>query len=182
MGRVCKQKNIRILLVRIVRKLRPINGNNFRNIQLAIIINTTRSPFFAYKSRVVPGIFHRMFQFMFRYPSQCGGDALAELLFGVNSPSGRLPITFYYSNFTSNVAMSDMALRPFSKPDGKAYPGRTYRFFQQPVLYPFGFGLSYSKFRCAWGKATENLEGHRNAQGQYVLHFKDLQPEVQVRK
>ncbi len=69
------------------------------------------------------------------YPGQAGGTALAALLFGDFSPSGRLPVTFY---------RSVSQLPPFTE---YHMEGRTYRYFRGDVLYPFGFGLSYTRFR-----------------------------------
>jgi beta-glucosidase len=68
------------------------------------------------------------------YPGEEGGDAIAETLTGENNPSGRLPVTFYA---TTND------LPPFSDYSMK---NRTYRYFQGEVLYPFGYGLSFSRF------------------------------------
>lgn len=72
------------------------------------------------------------------YPGQAGGDAVADLLLGVVSPAGRMPVTTYFSNYTAQSDMRSMDMR--------AFPGRTHRFLQVPVLYEFGFGLSYAKF------------------------------------
>ena len=68
------------------------------------------------------------------YPGEQGGMAVAELLYGEYSPSGRLPITFYKT--TEEL------------PDFRDYSmeGRTYRYMQQEALYPFGYGLSYTTF------------------------------------
>ncbi len=68
------------------------------------------------------------------YPGQTAGKAVADVLFGDYNPSGKLPVTFYRS-------VDDL-------PDFKDYNmrGRTYRYFKGEVLYPFGFGLSYTRF------------------------------------
>lgn len=70
------------------------------------------------------------------YPGSHGGIALADILFGNVSPSGKLPVTFYES--------SDL-LPPFGDYSMK---NRTYRYAENNVLYPFGFGLNYSKVRA----------------------------------
>jgi beta-glucosidase len=74
------------------------------------------------------------------YPGEEGGNAVADVLFGDYNPAGRLPITFYKS-------VKD--LPPFEdydmSPDSLGH-GRTYRYFEGKPLYPFGFGLSYTKF------------------------------------
>jgi beta-glucosidase len=71
------------------------------------------------------------------YPGEQGGNAVADILFGDVSPSGHLPLTFYKS--LSNV------------PDYSNYnmKGRTYRYYDGPVQFPFGFGLSYTSFQYA---------------------------------
>ena len=68
------------------------------------------------------------------YPGEEGGTAVAETLSGKNNPSGRLPVTFY-----TGVDQ----LPPF---DSYAMQGRTYRYFEGTPLYPFGYGLSYTRF------------------------------------
>lgn len=69
------------------------------------------------------------------YPGQNGGKALANIIFGEISPSGKLPVTFYKT--------AD-ALPDFTDYSMK---NRTYRYCDESnVLYPFGFGLTYSRF------------------------------------
>ncbi|MCD8148446.1 MAG: glycoside hydrolase family 3 C-terminal domain-containing protein [Clostridiales bacterium] len=67
------------------------------------------------------------------YPGARGGKAVADILFGKCSPSGKLPVTFYYD--TDHMpAFIDYSMK-----------GRTYRYMEEEALYPFGYGLTYSK-------------------------------------
>jgi beta-glucosidase len=68
------------------------------------------------------------------YSGEEGGTAIAETLAGENNPGGRLPVTFYTS-VDQLPSFTDYAMT-----------NRTYRFFAGKPLYPFGYGLSYSKF------------------------------------
>ena len=67
------------------------------------------------------------------YPGSHGGTAVADLLFGECSPSGKLPLTFY-KNTDDLPDFTDYSMK-----------GRTYRYVESEVLYPFGYGLTYSK-------------------------------------
>lgn len=66
------------------------------------------------------------------YPGEQGGNAVADVIFGDVSPSGRLPFT---------VPVSVEELPPY---DDYSMAGRTYRYMDSNVLYPFGYGLSYA--------------------------------------
>ena len=68
------------------------------------------------------------------YPGTLGGKAVAKLLSGEFSPSGRLPVTFYSGTNT----LPDM--------DEYSMENRTYRYMNEKPVYPFGFGLSYTDF------------------------------------
>lgn len=69
------------------------------------------------------------------YAGQDSGTAIAEVLFGDTNPSGRLPITFYAS-------LAD--LPPIEDYDVRK--GRTYMYLQKEPAFPFGHGLSYTRF------------------------------------
>ncbi len=117
------------------------------------------------------------------YPGEEGGTALGDMLYGRVSPSGRLPVTFYRSTAD---------LPPF---DDYALRGRTYRYFGGEPLYPFGFGLSYTRFQyealvlerteLAPGEAlavtaTVRNVGQRAADEVVQLYITDLEASVEV--
>jgi beta-glucosidase len=120
---------------------------------------------------------------MLWYPGEQGGRALADVLFGRVSPSGRLPITF----------VRDLeALPPFAD---YAMAGRTYRFMDTQPLYPFGYGLSYSTFeysdlQLSAGRigpadtvevrCTVSNRGSRRAAEVVQLYVQDLEASVPV--
>jgi beta-glucosidase len=68
------------------------------------------------------------------YGGQQGGNAVADVLFGDFNPAGRLPVT-YYKSIDQIPAFEDYDMK-----------GKTYRYFSQEPLYPFGYGLSYTTF------------------------------------
>ncbi|MFA9381367.1 MAG: glycoside hydrolase family 3 C-terminal domain-containing protein [Acetanaerobacterium sp.] len=70
------------------------------------------------------------------YPGARGGKAIADVLFGNCSPSGKLPVTFYSST---------QALPSFTD---YSMENRTYRYLQEEPLFPFGYGLTYGDVEC----------------------------------
>ena len=70
------------------------------------------------------------------YPGEQGGTAVAEALFGDYNPAGRLPLT-YYKSLEDIPAFDDYDIKK----------GRTYMYFEKEPLYPFGYGLSYTRFK-----------------------------------
>ncbi len=80
------------------------------------------------------------------YGGQFAGKAIADVLFGDVNPGGKLPQTFYAStDQLPDFADYDLINQP-----------RTYLYFDQPVLYPFGFGLSYTQFKYSNLKLNAN--------------------------
>jgi beta-glucosidase len=121
------------------------------------------------------------------YPGEEGGTAIAEVLFGDTNPGGRLPVTFPRS-------IADV-------PAFESYSmnGRTYRYLdlEKEPLYPFGYGLSYTRFeyqdaalssasvRAAAGATVEVSATVRNAgarAGDEVaqLYVRDLEASCRV--
>jgi beta-D-xylosidase 4 len=82
------------------------------------------------------------------YPGQSGGTAIAEALWGLHPPSGRLTQTWYPAAYASEVSMFDMGMRPNAS---AGTPGRGDRFYTGTPVFPFGAGLSYSSFELGWG-------------------------------
>ncbi len=81
------------------------------------------------------------------YPGEQGGEALGRILFGEVSPSGKLPFTFPFS--------------PEDLPPMEDYSmdNRTYRFIRKKPLFPFGYGLAYTRFSCSGLTAEKSSSG-----------------------
>ncbi len=79
------------------------------------------------------------------YPGARGGQAAAECLFGDFSPSGKLPVTFYTGSHEL-PEFTDYSMK-----------GRTYRYIESEPLYPFGYGLTYSKVSLKNLKVLNNV-------------------------
>jgi beta-glucosidase len=84
------------------------------------------------------------------YPGEEGGTALADVLFGDYNPAGRLPVTFY---------KSVEQLPPF---EDYRMAGRTYRYFDGEPLYPFGYGLSYTRFEYGKPDVPKQMRAGEN--------------------
>jgi len=86
------------------------------------------------------------------YPGESGGQAVADVLFGDYNPAGKLPISFY-KNSDKLGDFEDYSLKE-----------RTYR-YTTDVLFPFGFGLSYSKFQInAANLSKTNIKSNEDTQ------------------
>jgi len=95
------------------------------------------------------------------YPGERGGDAVADIIFGDVSPSGKLPITF---------PKSIDQLPPF---EDYSMKGRTYKYMKEVPLYPFGFGLSYAQM--AWENAkVSNTKISKNQSIDIAVDIKNI--------
>lgn len=116
------------------------------------------------------------------YPGSKGGTAVADLIFGKRSPSGKLPVTFYKS-IDNMLEFTDYSMK-----------GRTYRYIEEEALYPFGYGLTYSKVELSNLKIEDIKENFENINvsidikniGDYDIeeviqcYLKDLESEFEV--
>lgn len=117
------------------------------------------------------------------YPGSQGGRAIASVLFGDFNPCGRLPVTFYKTT-EELPAFTDYAME-----------NRTYRFMKNEALYPFGYGLSYTRFTydcltmsretIAAGEnqtvtATVRNAGNREGSEIVQLYLKDLESDTRL--
>lgn len=117
------------------------------------------------------------------YPGEEGGNAVADVIFGKVSPSGKLPVTFPKS-LDQLPAYEDYQMN-----------GRTYKYMSAEPMYPFGFGLSYTHFEYtdlsvskAILKNGENVEvsvkvtnvGNAESEEVVQLYLTDLQASVRV--
>lgn len=82
------------------------------------------------------------------YPGVYGAQAVADVLFGVHNPSGKLPVTMYRSNYVDAVSMASMSMTE--------YPGRSYKYYKEVPVFPFGYGLSYTTFSLATASTTDH--------------------------
>ncbi|HZY77793.1 MAG TPA: glycoside hydrolase family 3 C-terminal domain-containing protein [Jatrophihabitantaceae bacterium] len=97
------------------------------------------------------------------YNGQQQGNAIADVVTGKVDPSGHLPFDWYASD--SDLApITDYTIRPTATTEG-----RTYQYYTGPVSYPFGYGLSYTKFKYSDITLNHNAV---NADGTIVVKAK----------
>jgi beta-glucosidase len=93
------------------------------------------------------------------YPGEKGSAALADILFGKVNPSGKLPVSFpravgqvpnYYNHKPSGGGY-------YKRPGQPGKPGRDYVFMSPTPLFPFGHGLSYTRFRYSNLRVTPKV-------------------------
>jgi beta-glucosidase len=120
--------------VEFLKKIRA-KGNN-----PLIVVITSGNPL------IIPEVYELADAVIYAwYPGEQGGNALADILFGDVSPSGRMPFTVPYS-------VNDLPAY-----DNYAMAGRTYRYMEKEPLFPFGFGLSYTEFE--YSNISSKVEG-----------------------
>jgi beta-glucosidase len=95
------------------------------------------------------------------YGGEGAGKAIADVLFGNYNPAGRLPVTFYKS-INDIPAFDDYDMK-----------GKTYRYCEKPVLYPFGYGLSYTKFLYSGLRLSAPVLGRKNDKINLTLTVKN---------
>jgi beta-glucosidase len=81
------------------------------------------------------------------FPGQQGGDAIASILLGDVAPQGRLPVSWYPSDYVErNMTDYDLA----------SGNGTTHLYWKgSPLLYKFGFGASYTTFSFSLSDAAD---------------------------
>lgn len=117
------------------------------------------------------------------YPGARGGKAVADLLFGKVSPSGKLPVTFY-KDLEGMPEFTDYSMK-----------NRTYRYMEGEALYPFGYGLTYGKVQVKEARVLNEVTRESDIEVQVTaenrgklrteevvqIYIKDLESPLAVR-
>jgi beta-glucosidase-like glycosyl hydrolase len=85
------------------------------------------------------------------YPAGKGAEALYRSIFGLTNKWGKMPVTMYDSHFSEQFEMTDFSM--------SKHPGRTYKWFTGVPLFPFGHGLSYTKYSVSAQWRAESIQG-----------------------
>jgi len=91
------------------------------------------------------------------YPGAEGGRAIAQLLFGETSPSGKLPVTFY-RDLEGMPEFTDYSMK-----------NRTYRYMEKEALYPFGYGLTYGRASVTAAKIRNQVDAQSDIELEAVV-------------
>ncbi len=116
------------------------------------------------------------------YPGARGGKAVADILFGNVSPSGKLPVTFY-KDLDALPEFTDYSMK-----------NRTYRYLEAEPLYPFGYGLSYGDVQVKEAKVDGQVtaeseirvlvslknQGQADTDEVVQVYIKDLESDLAV--
>ncbi|CAI5742673.1 unnamed protein product [Hyaloperonospora brassicae] len=101
------------------------------------------------------------------YPGVYGAQAVSDVLFGDAVPSGKLPVTMYASDYIHKVDMKSMSMTK--------YPGRSYRYYKEVPVFPFGWGLSYTTFTLAL-----DIDSHVTDPNEPLVVTRDVDVNVTV--
>lgn len=85
-----------------------------------------------------------------QYGGQAASHALANVLFGDYNPTGKLAATIYPPSFADELPLTEMGVR--------VGVGRTHLYYKGTPEFPFGHGLSYSRWQLEWGDHTEDTK------------------------
>lgn len=108
------------------------------------------------------------------YPGQAGGQAVYDIIRGNTAVAGRLPITQYPANYT-DVSIYDMNLRPSA-----GFPGRTYKWYDEAPILPFGYGLHYTDWTLSWASAPKASYSIQDLVKSAPGPYKELAPFTNV--
>ena len=111
------------------------------------------------------------------YPGQSGGPAIADLLFGVAKPSGKLPVTFPASEAQLPrpvIPQPPDDVTPFNVDytiEGYNVGYKWYDVNGLTPLFPFGYGLSYTTFSITNAAIVNNLSSTTNPNFQVTFNL-----------